>query len=277
MKTLIAGIALLLSLNLAGDAWAGTEPAPGPQNSAVSPAYDGLVVALQLSDDGQIPEEISGTLVITNNHAAGTQQVSLRSITLTPYGRLSGVYAPVKPLDEETPLEPQERRIFKVKFPLAGHPTLFNHVTFRSGPSEFIASISYYTETGSRAKTADFSLSPNVSTSKAYVIAGGLCGAILLVGFLVASKFLAAVKAGEYQNIYVSFKPLFLKWFLMTVAYALNGAVTALLLVLLSAGLGALEMPVTFQLQDFSGGLLIGLFSVTLGKFVAEKLAVGVP
>lgn len=276
MKSLIT---LLLSLSLAGYACGAGAPEPpaGAQSSSTSPAYDGLVVGLQLSDDGQIPEEISGTLIITNKNIAGTPSVVLKSVTVTPYGRLSGVYRPFQAVNVETPLIPQERRLFKVKFSLARDPSIFNHITFRSGPNEFIATVSYFPGGQSTARTADISLSPNVTTSKAYVIAGGLCGAILLVGFLIASKFLAAVKAGEYLTIYTSFKQLSLKWFLMTVAYALNGAVTALLLVLLSAGLGALEMPLALTLQDFSGGLVVGLFSITLGKFVAEKLALFAP
>lgn len=277
MKSLIACIALSLPILVGNSSAIASEPVASQQNSSASPAYDGLSVALQLSEDGQIPEEISGTLTVTNNSSVQTPAIALKSVTITPYGRLSGVYGPFIALKAETPLAAQERRIFKVKFSLARPPTIFDHITFRSGSNEFIATVAYFPDGQPASKTAEFSVSPNVSTSKAYVIAGGLCGAILLVGFLIASKFLAAVKAGMYQSIYAGFKQLSLKWFLMTVAYALNGAVTALLLVLLSAGLGTLDMPVALKLQDFSGGLLVGLFSITLGKFVAEKLAVFAP
>ena len=55
--------------------------------------------------------------------------------------------------------------------------------------------------------------------------------------------------------------------------YAANGFVVALLLVLLSAGLNAFPLPISFKLQDFTGGLVVGLFSVSLGKFLSEKLS----
>jgi hypothetical protein len=123
-----------------------------------------------------------------------------------------------------------------------------------------------------RATTIDLPVKLPVTTSILYVFFGGLFGALLLVSFMLATKILKAAQGGTLNAAIAGWRQSALKWFLLYCAYALNGFVVALLLVILSAGLSAFTIPVNIKLQDFSGGVMVGLFSVTLGKFIAEKL-----
>lgn len=264
----------LLAPTISGaeDAASTSTVSPNSQPPASSSTRDGVEVSLQLSDSSVIPLALSGMAMVKNNNSH--LKVTVTALRITPYGIIGGIYKPFE--GDTTPqieIGALTARPFPVNFETARAPSLFEHAAFRSGPNEFTATLTYFVDGQATGKSVDFIVNPRVTTASYYVYIGGLCGAILLISFILASKVLNAARIGQLASIFPHAKPLAAKWALLAIAYAVNGFVVALLLVLLSTGLTTFQIPISFKLQDFSGGLIVGLFSVTLGKFLAEKLS----
>jgi hypothetical protein len=232
-----------------------------------------IAVSVQMSESSQIPMTLSGLVTVKNQNPS--KKVTLALVKLKAHGRLLGVYGEDKVLtikDDELPLEKGASKDFPFELKPQRDPSWFEHASFRSGPAEFYVSVTYYPDGEQSKTTVDVLVKPEVTTSIWYVVIGGFFGSVLLVLFMASSKLLAAARAEQMEAVLANIWRLSGKWSLIVVAYAINGIVVALLLVLLSAGLSSFQMPIAFKLQDFSGGLLVGLFSVTLAKFVSDKL-----
>lgn len=245
------------------------ENAPG---TVTIRAPDGINLVVQLSDELSIPEPLQVVVEVRNTDAS--RALSIEALTVRPFGRLDGFYLPAAlGGNKEVRIEPTRSspRYFG-KLPVNTERSVWDHIHARSGPADFEIELKYSMSGQDKPSIIALPVKLNVMTSNVYVYVGGLCGAVLLVSFMLTTKVLKQAQAGVLIGTILRWKHVGLKWSVLFVAYALNGFVVALLLVILSAGLTALALPIDIKLQDFSGGVVVGLFSVTLGKFIAEKL-----
>ena len=139
-------------------------------------------------------------------------------------------------------------------------------ISLRDGPG----AITTYHEIG----TVEF-VSP-----KAAVVLGGFIGALILsfLTFVARPTSSAPVltswrefgerlwKASPQSTASLGFAA----WDI--VRRALLGGVTAMVLIILAKSSEGFEAPISVQIQDFWGGLLVGLVSVNLAKLVLKKL-----
>lgn len=231
----------------------------------------GFVFTLRMLEDGVFPGTLKGLLDVKNTQ---TKTIYLTKATLTPYGRLGGVYGATEIVLKELSIGPQlTGPAIRSDFTVSRSPTLFDMATARTGPAEFIVALEYLLEGNRTVYRAQAEVTAGIGTTPLYVFLGGAVGAVLLVLFIWSNKVLEHAKAGTLGNVLTMFWTLSVKWAFLFVAYAISGMVVALILWILANGLTAFQLPIAFQLRDFSGGLIVGLFSGMLAKTIMEKLS----
>lgn len=252
-----------------------------PANAADSPdtkttvpglSSPGFVFTLRMLEDGVFPNTLSGFLDIKNTQ---DKAIKLTNVTITPYGRLGGVYEATTVFHGDQLVGPQiSSPAFRGDFKVVSDRklTIYDAITARTGPVEFIVEIEYFPKGEFSPSMAQAAVTATVGTSPLYVFYGGAVGAVLLVLFLWSNKVLTHAKAGTLGTVLSKFWPLTAKWFCMLIAYIVSGPVVALILWILANGLTAFQLPIAFQLRDFSGGMIVGLFSGMLAKAIVEKL-----
>lgn len=242
------------------------------QGAVTIRAPDGINLVVQLSDKRTIPRPLHMVVEVTNSDTSRT--LSIETLEVRPFGGLDSFYLPAILVDrEEVTVDPTKSSPrYPVKLNVNTARSLWDHIYARSGPADLEVVLKYSMSDQDKPSTVSLPVKLNVMTSSIYVFVGGICGAVLLVSFMLTTKVLKQAQAGLLNLTLSRWRDVGLKWSVLLVAYALNGFVVALLLVILSAGLTTLALPINVKLQDFSGGVVVGLFSVTLGKFIAEKL-----
>ncbi|NYE24529.1 hypothetical protein [Pigmentiphaga litoralis] len=234
---------------------------------------DGVQVTLSMDETDYIPGPISGRIIVKNTR---NERLTISDWNVYIIGSLSSLYSQSKITTGEIKVEPNSAYTLDVYLRPGRKPTMFEHITFRSGPTKMTVNLIYFAD-GMKSGQTNYSLQAELKTSPFYTIAGGFFGALLLIVFVIVSKIIYVAQKNELTALISKLPFLCVKWFIVSIAYAVNGLIVTILLITLSAGLMAFQLPISFKLQDFSGGLIVGLFSITLGKFLADKLAVAIP
>lgn len=110
---------------------------------------------------------------------------------------------------------------------------------------------------------------------------GGFAGALLFVLFRMASTFLAISSdraCGGEGAFTAALKAIptaawcFCRHIVEAVVFALRGLLVAMIFILLAQALGTSNLPLTVRVEDFWGGVIVGLFSLPLSTWLASKL-----
>lgn len=243
------------------------------ESAAESSRRAAFLVRLRMLEAGAVPGPLLGVLDFQNTEG---EPLTVKSISITPYGRLGGLYALTKVYSgREFQIESKSwSNPLPVRIP---EPTKwltpYQMATAKTGPAEFLVAIDYFVPGKDELVTENTVATAIVGTSPMYIFVGGVVGAFLLVTFIWASKVVDCAKRGAWPEVAARARPLTLKWSVMAVAYTLNGLIVAIILWVLAAGLTTFQLPIAFQLRDFSGGLLAGLFSGMLAKSISDRLS----
>jgi hypothetical protein len=118
---------------------------------------------------------------------------------------------------------------------------------------------------------------------KTHVIAGGFAGAVLWAIFLALTAPATAAERKRFngwrslRNRALARLPDHVAAFglgLATVSQrAVVGSITALVLIVLAKSTEGMEPPISIRIQDFWGGMMIGILSTPLAKWLREKLS----
>jgi hypothetical protein len=115
------------------------------------------------------------------------------------------------------------------------------------------------------------------------VCLGGFVGALLFALFRMASAYLDVARTRNCEN--VGWAPLKLAMqaapsMLLCIAdkvsealvFAIRGLLVALIFIFLSEALGSANLPFSFKVEDFFGGVFVGLLSLPISAWIASKL-----
>lgn len=167
-------------------------------------------------------------------------------------------------------------RVFRGALPAYKRPfidTLFDVSTFLFVPGDFPVRAQVKMHRSDKENVTEYPTAKTVIHLQAPLSAslrGGLLGAILLALFVPAFDFLQKLQnIKKLQSIRETI------WGLLTyllgqtfniLFFALSGCVVATAGILVIFRLGSSDFPITIQITDWLGGLIVGLFSYTIGK-----------
>lgn len=121
----------------------------------------------------------------------------------------------------------------------------------------------------------------HMSSSPMAVVVGGIVGALLLAMFTHIYEFVnrprifAADSSNPWRAARDRIVPtLFRFWKALTgtVASTLMGGILAILIIALTRATSSVALPIAIKVDDFLGGLLVGMFSHILAPWLAERL-----
>jgi len=234
----------------------------------------GIEVSGSLLATEDAPGDLSGKLRIDNY---GPLPVLLEHVFARFTGTLGKLYgwtAPAIP-DQHLVVKPGESLTLPMEFkaPDKAQPLVLTRL--KSGPAEMAVEVTY-SEPERNATTSMFEVEVTVHTNSSLVVLGAVAGACLLVLFSAFTKLVNGISKNTIDLTnktgwtYLASK--LPKWGSLLLVFGLNGALVGVLLLILSSVLTGLSLPVSFKLEDFGGGLIVGLFSAPIGKSLAEKL-----
>ncbi|MEO8020423.1 hypothetical protein [Polaromonas sp.] len=202
-------------------------------------------------------------LVIRNNAATGGSAITPLSIQVIPIGRLASAYdvlnisddvaglraiPPGHTLQLRKQLKPTESELWQRYF----HTTQAYDVMVDATWAD-----------NSQAATRQ---PVTMLSSPAAVICGGILGALLLTLFTRLYPLLRS----QPKNIEETTAALIWSMF----ASSLMGAILAMLIIAITRATSSITLPVAIKVEDFVGGLMVGMFSHVLAPWLAEKLSV---
>ena len=109
------------------------------------------------------------------------------------------------------------------------------------------------------------------------IVYGGFVGSLLLAVFTALRAFLDR-PAGERVGPLAWTRATIVgsaRAFWRTVAMSLVGGICALLVILLTQVTEGLEPPISIHVQDFWGGVVVGLFSIPMSAWLADRMRLG--
>ena len=102
------------------------------------------------------------------------------------------------------------------------------------------------------------------------LVAGSLLGVVLVTLFVGANRARSVVSSEGLAN--VTFRRVCT--FVVQLAFsALLGAIVAIIAVVMLQRVSGFSLPITIEVKDFIGAMIIGLFSVQLGRTLYERLS----
>lgn len=111
----------------------------------------------------------------------------------------------------------------------------------------------------------------DVVPPKASVMIGALVGALILSLFLATYRETSAAPV-DWKTLLARIVLLPL-WLIDVVRSAVLAAICALILILLAEVSEGGQPPISLHVQDFWGGVIVGLFSVPLARWIATRLS----
>lgn len=215
-------------------------------------------------------------VVVANVRNAGTKPVTVQSVEVSASGSLAGTYPqPCQMTFSEQTLRPDERTASTCT--LVPSQVKLSGLLFRQEQYQLIARI----KVAARADPIPLPTSVKMAMPETSVVYGALAGVLLLVLFTSSYSYLAALpKAPEdLQTLrrnalgYLARLPIQFVLSLAELAIrAVQGAVVAIILIVLTRTTTDLQTPIVVKVEDFFGGLLVGIFSVPLSAWVATKV-----
>jgi hypothetical protein len=165
------------------------------------------------------------------------------------------------------PLAPGSDRIYRLGVPTMRRSvfeilTDFRTLIFLPG-TYVIRAVVEYTETGeagrqSLSTTYELPLEPPLSS----VISGGVLGALLLALFIPVYRVLNAV---------VRARPAPKRPVIQGLVFLAAGSIVSTTAILLLQRLGDLNLPITVDVNDYLGGIVVGLFSYKIGDVLYSQ------
>jgi hypothetical protein len=224
-------------------------------------------LSVQFAQDRNVGAQYGDALVfraiVSNEEPSSGRPIKLKSITVKTRALIRYRSTARCTLDSEPTLLPGTSLKIPCRFApkdagwlryLAFEPqALFSREIPLSGEVEFVSG-----DDQSRPITGEIF----VAASFAAVFYGGVVGAILLSVFVGASRVvdgnwaLRAVPGG----------------FVRAIARAFRGGICAVLMILLTKVSGGPSAPIQIDVHDFSGGVLVGLFSIPLARWLWSRL-----
>jgi hypothetical protein len=111
----------------------------------------------------------------------------------------------------------------------------------------------------------------DVVPPKASVMIGALGGALILSLFLATYRETSSIPA-DWKTLLAGIVMVPL-WLIDVVRSAVLAAICALILILLAEISEGGQPPISLHVQDFWGGVIVGLFSVPLARWIAARLS----
>ena len=140
----------------------------------------------------------------------------------------------------------------------------FRLLTFQTKKYEFVITLWYSKVLNKRPTIAQHSKTLEISPTPSSIVWGGILGSFLLAIFLGAYKFSRNIEPNKPKDIIVEAVKLFVA-----------GAISAVILVTLLFRMKDLALPINITVNDFYGGIVLGLFTYTLGDWLYKKLREG--
>ncbi len=100
------------------------------------------------------------------------------------------------------------------------------------------------------------------------LMVGGVLGSLLLVLFIAAHRCLQILRA---EGLPKRTRDRWLAFPLRLASQALFGAIVAIITIVLIQRVADLELPIRIEVNDFLGGIIIGLFSAKLGEALHKQ------
>lgn len=246
-KTLLTCLALLAAL-LATRALAAT-PASAASMATLSIDADKTAV---------FGQPLQFILVIHNKSPEGGSAITPTKIQVVPIGRLASAYDVQDVSVGATSIAPgQTLQLRKVLTPTASESwQRYFHTT---QAYEVMVDASW-------ADNSQGAVRQPVSmiSSPAAVICGGVLGALLLTLF----THLYPLLRSQPKNMEETTAALLWSMF----ASSTMGAILAMLIIAITRATSSIALPVAIKVDDFVGGLMVGVFSHVLVPWLAEKL-----
>jgi len=209
---------------------------------------------------------------------AGTETVTLREAVLKPVGLLGKVYDESECKATFRGKTVPATQTASVVCELPAKPVPLRVFLNREGQYRLIANVTI----ASLNDPLSSPLSVKLNAPEIAVVYGALFGSILLVMFSTAYSYLrwlpevpsdvSALKSQATSFLLRFPIRLVLATIEMTLR-AVQGAVVAIILIVMTRTTTDIGAPIAVRVDDFWGGLVVGIFSVPLANWLADKLA----
>lgn len=254
-----------------------------------SAASAGIIVAVEADKTGVLGEPLNVAISITY-HGSPSSVVTVSGMEIQPMGVLRRYYKPLDTAVLESDSNFSDSKQFKEITVPAGQTVFFLQTLSPSDKawlkslmntaqdSELLVTIRFANQREDRRRLGIRVQSPTIS-----VLAGGLAGAGLLSLFGLMFAYLNAPQTP------IATPPLAIRdqlaEFALSVgvgtfrfaAATLMGGILAMLIIALTRATTAVTLPIAVRVDDFVGGLLVGVFSHIFAPWLAKKLNVGEP
>lgn len=215
-------------------------------------------------------------LVLLSVRNVGTSPLTVQSLKLQAVGLLSRIYT--QPCDEtfsEQTIQPQQRVNGTCSLVSMGIPKEI--FLYRQDRYQVLAKV----KVASRTDPLPMTLTIRLAMPESSVIYGALIGAMLLVIFSTSFSYLQTLPEApkDFSDLknqaatYLARLPIrFLLSAVEMLLRAIQGGVVAIILIVFSRTTTEISAPIAVRVDDFWGGLLVGIFSVPLARWLATKL-----
>lgn len=234
-----------------------------PVGAAAAGAASMATLSIDADKTAVFGQPLPLILVIRNNAAAKGSGITPQSIKVIPIGRLADVYEDLDISDSATgftAILPGETLQLRKQLALKKDQRWqrYFHTT-----QAYEVMVEATWADNSQAATRQ---PVTMLSSPAAVICGGILGALLLTLFTGLYPLLRS----RPKNIEETTADLIWSMF----ASSLMGAILAMLIIAITRGTSSITLPVVIKVEDFVGGLMVGMFSHVLAPWLAEKLSI---
>lgn len=253
---------------------------------------DGKPFAATLSIESSMPISYGDDIVIAVQ-ILPQQGIDLQHVRIHPKGQLRSLYGTPQADGKtepspgiECPVGTKNRiggRSFIVTCRLSGNDKWFDWNAMLEAKQFQIEIEIALQEQGDLSAAYYENITAEFVSPKAHVILGGFFGAVLWALFLRLSTEPAQVVSGPVQgwrDIWGRAQVNLPNWVAKfgsgtseVLRRALVGGFTALVLIVVAKGTEGFEPPISIRIQDFWGGMMIGIVSTPLAKWLRDKLA----
>jgi len=222
----------------------------------------------------KLPEQVQLRGVIKNG---SKKPIVITVLSLTPLGPLGKIYENDCPIliDNSIEVSPGGSSTFSCVLKPKDYVGIFEKAFATVETNQVSIAETRIGSTTQRSTVVDL----KVGAANYIVALGGVVGALLLSCFASIQGYLSAAEQATvpppsrsqfltrfWNRAYASTRAL-----LIILLRALNGGLIAIILIYITSGTSE-TLPIAIRVTDFSGGILVGLFSYSLGRWLHEKL-----
>lgn len=223
-----------------------------------------LVTVVIERSDKEAPREFTIKVTVTNTLNAPITLNGLTAIVPSALHRPTDTNQSWRTVNFENPNLPAGQKVIRRIFVPSVSPISWPMISFVSSTLDVGATFTYSTENVTQpARNIDMMVGEKWEGGILAKLFGGVVGCSALALFLSVRQLTGTSFSRESRSAFIG----------SFVSTMILGIATVLAATLLITFLAPGDLPITFSIEDWRGGALLGLFSIPIGKWLLDKVS----